>query len=80
MAPCLPPLIFLLVQNRKVELKTRKDTTDPSALQKSADFVSAFVLGFSIKDAIALLRLDDLYIESFEIKVRAPVTRDCGGV
>ena len=54
---------------RKVELKTRKDTTDPSALQKSADFVTAFMLGFGIQDAIAMLRLDDLYIESFEIKV-----------
>ena len=28
----------------------------------------AFVLGFDVADAIALLRLDDLYVESFEIK------------
>lgn len=56
------------LKNRKVELKTRRDTEDISALQKSADFVSAFVLGFEISDAIALLRLDDLYVESFEIK------------
>ena len=27
----------------------------------------AFMLGFSIEDAIALIRLDDLYIDSFEI-------------
>ncbi|KAL5537855.1 hypothetical protein UlMin_045240 [Ulmus minor] len=52
---------------RKVELKTRKDTPDVSNLQKSADFVHAFVLGFDVMDAIALLRLDELYVESFEI-------------
>ncbi|KAJ6980525.1 hypothetical protein NC653_028353 [Populus alba x Populus x berolinensis] len=53
---------------RKVELKTRSDTPDVSNLQKCADFVHAFMLGFDVIDAIALLRLDELYVESFEIK------------
>ncbi|CAJ1960226.1 unnamed protein product [Sphenostylis stenocarpa] len=53
---------------RRVELKTRADTPDISNLQKCADFVHAFTLGFDVIDAIALLRLDELYIESFEIK------------
>jgi RNA-binding protein PNO1 len=30
--------------------------------------VHAFILGFEIADAVALLRLDDLYIECFEVK------------
>jgi rRNA processing protein Krr1/Pno1 len=30
--------------------------------------VEAFILGFEVQDAIALLRMDDLYIERFEIK------------
>lgn len=51
-----------------MELKTRTDTPDAGSLQKCADFVHAYILGFDIQDAVALLRLDDLYVESFEIK------------
>ncbi|KAI9748357.1 MAG: pre-rRNA-processing protein pno1 [Lichina confinis] len=70
-----PPLVEHLklqvrmnVKNRSVELRTSKHTTDPGALQKGEDFVKAFSLGFDVDDAIALLRLDDLYIETFEIR------------
>lgn len=56
------------LKSRAVELRTSKHTTDSGALQKGADFLRAFTLGFDIDDAIALLRLDDLYIETFEIK------------
>ena len=51
-----------------MESRTSKHTTDTGALQKGEDFVKAFSLGFDVDDAIALLRLDDLYIETFEIK------------
>jgi len=56
------------LKSRCVELRSRKDTEDLGALTKAAEFVRAFVVGFEVRDAIALLRLDDLYIESFEIK------------
>ncbi|KAK6865197.1 hypothetical protein PG995_001725 [Apiospora arundinis] len=56
------------VKSKAVELRTTRKTTDSGALQKGADFITAFALGFDIDDAIALLRLDDLYIETFEIK------------
>ncbi|KAG8472537.1 hypothetical protein CXB51_034420 [Gossypium anomalum] len=60
--------IRMNLKARKVELKTRSDTPDVSNLQKCAGFVQAFMLGFNVPDAIALLRLDELYVESFEIK------------
>lgn len=53
---------------RAVELKTSQHTMDPGAIQKGADFVQAFMLGFEVQDAVALLRLDDLYIDTFEVK------------
>lgn len=69
-----PPLVEHLklqvrmnIKNKAVELRTSKHTTDTGALQKGEDFVKAFSLGFDVDDAIALLRLDDLYIETFEV-------------
>lgn len=70
-----PPLVEHLklqvrtnTKTKTVELRTSSLTTDTGALQKGEDFVKAFTLGFEVDDAIALLRLDDLYIETFEIK------------
>lgn len=56
------------LKTRKVEIKTTPQTVNPDVLQKAADFVHAFILGFEVRDAIALLRLDDLYVECFEVK------------
>ncbi|CCM00011.1 uncharacterized protein FIBRA_02036 [Fibroporia radiculosa] len=62
------------VQRKCVEIrsvrnpKTSKHTQDIGAIQKGADFVKSYALGFDVNDAIALLRLDDLYLDSFEIK------------
>ena len=44
------------LKTKKVELKTTQATEDEGALQKSADFVQAFLLGFEVQDADALLR------------------------
>ncbi|KAI0822849.1 hypothetical protein BC628DRAFT_1326353 [Trametes gibbosa] len=56
------------VQRKSVEIRTSKHTKDVGAIQKGADFVKAYALGFDVNDSIALLRLDDLYLDSFEIK------------
>jgi RNA-binding protein PNO1 len=78
-----PPLVdhlklqVRMVPARKiVELRTSKHTTEPGALQQGEDFVRAFTLGFDVDDAIALLRLSDLYILSFEIKDVKTLTGD----
>jgi RNA-binding protein PNO1 len=47
-------------------------TEDPGSIQKGADFVQAFMLGFEVQDAVALLRLDDLFIDSFEVPTAFP--------
>ena len=54
--------------SRVVELRTSRFTKNPDALQKGEEFVQAVALGFEVADAIALLRLDDMYMEIFEIR------------
>jgi len=55
-------------KRRSVEIRNSDNTEDIGALQKAADYFKAFMLGFDQSDAVALLRLDDLFIESFEVK------------
>lgn len=62
---------------RTVDLRTCDDTEDIGLLQKAEDFVKAVVNGFSVSDALALLRLDDIYLDGFEVKdVRANLQGD----
>ncbi|KAL9557872.1 pre-rRNA-processing protein pno1 [Mucor bainieri] len=56
------------VKTKTVELKTSPQTEDEGSLQKGADFLRAFALGFEVEDAMALLRLDDIFLDTFEIK------------
>ncbi|KAI0538206.1 pre-rRNA-processing protein [Xylaria digitata] len=77
------------VKHKAVELRNSK-VSSPGALQKGEDFIrvstyslwawwfiqQAFCLGFDTGDAIALLRLDDLYLETFEVKDVKTLTGD----
>ncbi|EGF77790.1 hypothetical protein BATDEDRAFT_91474 [Batrachochytrium dendrobatidis JAM81] len=53
---------------KAVEIRSCSETEDIGAVQKGADFVKAYGLGFEVDDALALLRLEDLYVDTFEIK------------
>ena len=54
-------------RNRSVELKTSEHTEDIEVLQKAVDFLKAYFLGFAVSDALAMLRVEDLFVESFSV-------------
>ena len=56
------------VKAKCIEMRTCDSTQDISAIQKSEEFLKAYMCGFDLQDAIAMLRLEDLYLETFEIK------------
>ncbi|XP_065834373.1 RNA-binding protein pno1-like [Oscarella lobularis] len=68
--------IRLNVKTRTVEMRTSSVTVDDGAIQRGADFVRAFMLGFAVEDSLALVRLDDLYLETFEIQDVKPLKGD----
>lgn len=79
--------IRMNLKTRCVDLRTSPQTAGVGVegstgankvmLQKAEDFVKAVIAGFDVKDAVALIRMDDVYIEGFEIKdVRANLQGD----
>mgnify|MGYP000007456960 FL=1 len=56
------------VKAKCIEMRSYEKTEDTSALQKSEEFLKAYMCGFELQDAIAMLRLEDIYLETFEIK------------
>ncbi|KAI8895576.1 pre-rRNA-processing protein PNO1 [Globomyces pollinis-pini] len=56
------------LKKKAIDVRCSKETEDIGAVQKAADFIKAYCLGFEIGDAVSLLRLDDLYVDTFEIK------------
>ena len=42
-------------------------TTDVGALQKGCDFFEAYMMGFELQDAVALIRMEDLFVDTFQV-------------
>merc|ERR1712008_403947 len=55
-------------KKRLVELRASKACMEISALQKGVDFITAFIYGFDIDDSLALVRLDELFLETFQVQ------------
>jgi len=66
------------VKTRCVEIRVGSDSLPESHgyLQKAEDFVTAFIYGFEVDDALALLRLEDLFIDTFQVQDVKPLKGD----
>jgi RNA-binding protein PNO1 len=60
--------IRMNIKRKCVEIRTSKEAIEGATLQKASDYIKAFMLGFDLQDAVAILRLDDLFLDSFDIK------------
>merc|ERR1712000_220404 len=54
-------------RTNNVEIRKSNITTDLMAIQRASDFLRAFAMGFEIGDAEALIRIDELYLETFKV-------------
>lgn len=49
----------------KILMKSSPETKDPQYLQRGHDFVFAFLKGFKYEDALAIVRIEGIYVETF---------------
>eukprot|EP01012_Entosiphon_sulcatum_P047129 TRINITY_DN637_c0_g1_i1.p1 TRINITY_DN637_c0_g1~~TRINITY_DN637_c0_g1_i1.p1 ORF type:complete len:194 (-),score=36.07 TRINITY_DN637_c0_g1_i1:119-700(-) len=59
--------IRMNIKARTVDIRPSPETPDTNLVGKAAEFVRAVTLGFEVRDALALLRMEDIYIDTFEV-------------
>merc|ERR1719265_120110 len=52
---------------KQIEIRFGPETEQLDALTRAINYVRAFILGFEIKDALTILRLNNIFLDSFEI-------------
>nr|XP_008271658.1 LOW QUALITY PROTEIN: RNA-binding protein PNO1-like [Oryctolagus cuniculus] len=68
--------VHFYLKSRTVAIRTCKETKHVSAPTKASDSLKAFLLVFWVVDVLALLRLHDFILESFEITNVKPLKGD----
>lgn len=70
----IPPIVQQLkldirydTSTNQVLLRTNNLTENPNAITKAVDFINAITYGFEIADALALVRLDDIFMDVFDV-------------
>ncbi|KAI5171583.1 RNA-binding protein PNO1 [Nematocida sp. LUAm3] len=53
---------------RCIDVRTCKKTLTPVAIQRAEEFIRSIVLGFPVEDAISILRVDSIYVNTFNIE------------
>merc|ERR1719319_1358746 len=66
---CLP-------QKKVIELKTSQHTELHNAIERATMFLKAFLLGFELRDAVAVLRMENLFVDTVDISIVPRLKKD----
>ncbi|KAI5180183.1 RNA-binding protein PNO1 [Nematocida sp. AWRm80] len=60
--------IKMNLATKSIDLRACKETPNAAALQRGEEFIRAITYGFSVEDAISILRMNTIYVDCFEVQ------------
>jgi RNA-binding protein PNO1 len=60
--------IRMNLKTKAVDIRTCEATKDASLLERGALFIRAIILGFGVEDALVVIKMGDVFLDSFDIK------------